>query len=215
MSIHKIYALIFKNWRKKRFQLFVKTIRPSMDMRLLDVGGYPWGWLCHAPVVKSIDCLNIHKINWNPASSPAHNIRMLQGDACNMSEIKTGEYDIVFSNSVIEHVGSWEKQKAFAQEVRRVGKKLWIQTPAWECPIEPHYLAPFVHWLPKSLQKRVIRYFSLYGLIQKPSAQEIDSLVEEIRLLRLKEFQILFPDGNILTEKLICFFKKSYIALKK
>lgn len=185
-----------------------------MEMRMLDVGGYPWGWLDKDPVVKSIDCLNIHKVNWDPASSPAHNIRMLQGDACNMSDIKTGEYDIVFSNSVIEHVGSWEKQQAFAKEVRRVGKKLWIQTPAWECPIEPHYLAPFVHWLPKSLQKKLIRHFTLYGLIQKPSNQEIDSLVEEIRLLRLKEFQSLFPDGNILNEKLIFFLKKSYIYIK-
>jgi hypothetical protein len=52
------------------------------------------------------------------------------------------EYDIAFSNSVIEHVGDWERQAAFASEIRRVGKNLWIQTPAKECPIEPHYLAP-------------------------------------------------------------------------
>ena len=185
-----------------------------MEMRMLDVGGYPWGWLCHDPVVKSIDCLNIHKVNWDPASSPAHNIRMLQGDACNMSDIKTGEYDIVFSNSVIEHVGSWEKQQSFAKEVRRVGKKLWIQTPAWECPIEPHYLAPFVHWLPKSLQKKLIRHFTLYGLIQKPSNQEIDSLINEIRLLRKEEFASLFLDAEIHCEKTLFIFPKSYITMR-
>ncbi len=57
---------------------------------------------------------------------------------------------VVFSNSVIEHVGTWEDQQAFAAEVRRVGRRLWV--PAYECPIEPHYLAPLVHYLPKEVQ---------------------------------------------------------------
>ncbi len=183
-------------------------------MRLLDVGGYPWGWLNYAPEVKSIDCLNVHPVNWDSSRAPNHGISMFQGDACKMSEIFNEEYDIVFSNSVIEHVGSWNRQQAFAQEVRRVGKKLWVQTPAKECPIEPHYLAPFVHWLPKSIQRNCIRYFSVYGWVQKPTREEINNLVDEIRLLTIHEFSTLFPDCKIIVEKFLFLFPKSYIAVR-
>jgi hypothetical protein len=214
MNIHKIYALIFKYWRKKRFALFVETIRPNLQMRLLDVGGYPWGWLKNEPVVKSIDCLNVHQVNWDSSQAPEHGIRMLKGDARRMPEFLNQEYDIVFSNSVIEHVGSWQDQQSFAREVRRIGKKLWIQTPAKECPIEPHYLAPFVHWLPKTIQKKSLRYLSIYGWLQKPNQEEISSLVDEIRLLTFREFSTLFPDCKIIVEKILFLFPKSFIAYK-
>lgn len=38
-------------------------------------------------------------------------------------------FDLVYSNSVIEHLGTWEKQQAFAAEARRVGRGYWIPTP--------------------------------------------------------------------------------------
>ena len=65
------------------------------------------------------------------------------GDGCAL-KFPDKSYDIAFSNSVIEHVGSWERQQAFAKDIRRVGKAIWVQTPARECLIEPHYLAPFL-----------------------------------------------------------------------
>jgi len=123
-------------------------------------------------------------------------------------------YDILFSNSVIEHVGSHENQKAFACEARRVGKKLWIQTPAYECPIEPHYLAPFIHWLPKKWQKKLIRKFTIRGILDRPTNLEIDIMVESTRLLSYKEFKCLFPDCEILIEKIFFIVPKSYVAIK-
>lgn len=132
-----------------------------------------------------------------------------------MEEISNNKYDVVFSNSVIEHVGSWSDEEAFAREVRRVGKDLWVQTPARECPVEPHYLAPFMHWLPRKVQKRLIRWFSVYGLIQRPEAAEIEDMVESIRLLTKTEIQTLFPDCEVLVEKLFGVLPKSYIAYRK
>lgn len=140
-SIHHLYHHIFKIWRKRRFRLFISKIDPRPQDILLDVGGYPGTWTPHPPLVARIDCLNIHPVKWNPESAPNHSIRILIGDGCQL-EMSDQEYDIAFSNSVIEHVGDWERQAAFASEIRRVGKNLWIQTPAKECPIEPHYLAP-------------------------------------------------------------------------
>jgi hypothetical protein len=214
MSIYSIYALIFKLWRAKRFRLFLDTIKPTRVMRLLDVGGYPWGWLNFPPCVRSITCLNIHTIDWDTSRSPQHNITVAVGDARNMEHIGDKKYDVVFSNSVSEHVGSWSDQEDFAREVRRVGKKLWVQTPARECPFEPHYLAPFMHWLPKHMQKRLIRWCSVYGLVQQPSPAEIGDMVESIRLLTKKEMETLFPDCKILVEKIFVLLPKSYIAFR-
>ena len=211
----RIYAFLLKFWRANRFKLFQNIIKPSSAQTLLDVGGYPWGWLSVPPCVKSITCLNIHPIDWNTAQSPQHNISVTVGDARHMHEVEDHKYDIVFSNSVIEHVGEWQDQQAFAREVRRVGGKLWVQTPARECPFEPHYLAPFIHWLPKHWQKRLIRWCTVYGWIQRPSSEDIADMVTSIRLLKKSEMMALFPDCELLVETLWGVFPKSYIAVRK
>jgi ubiquinone/menaquinone biosynthesis C-methylase UbiE len=137
----------------------------------------------------------------------------MAGDGCNLP-FADGSYDMVFSNSVIEHVGTWEQQQAFAREARRVGRKLWIQTPAFECPVEPHYIAPFVHYLPRSVQKATLRWCTPWGWLQKPTKQQVNDAVDSTRLLSKREFRELFPDCEILTERLAGILPKSYIAIR-
>lgn len=124
-------------------------------------------------------------------------------------------YDIGFSNSVIEHVGSWERQQRFAQELRRVAKALWIQTPAYECPIEPHYMAFFIHYLRPSLQKKVARWCTLWGWIERPNFRQIEEMVNTTRLIKKSEMQKLFPDCEIITERILWVIPKSYIAFRR
>ncbi|HMP84024.1 MAG TPA: methyltransferase domain-containing protein [Verrucomicrobiota bacterium] len=212
-SIHNIYRHIFRVWRVKRFDQFLRILKPAGNERLLDVGGYPGYWLGHAPVVGQVDCLNVHEVKYDPARFPTHNIRVLLGDGCAL-DVADASYDIAFSNSVIEHVGSWENQVKFARELRRVGRRMWCQTPARGCPIEPHYLAPFVHWLPKGVQRRILRWLTPWGLISRPSQREVDEMVETTRLLSKKEMLELFPDCEIRVEYLLPFIPKSYVAIR-
>lgn len=181
-NINRLYAGIFKIWRKKRFNVFLNKISPTSAMSLLDVGGYPSSWTQYKPVVGCLDILNIHPVKLNEIDCLHYNIQTIIGDGCNL-DFPNNSYDIVFSNSVIEHVGSYENQKAFANEIRRVGKRLWIQTPAYECFIEPHYLAPFIHWLPKKWQKKLVRNFTIRGLLDQPTSEEVDKMVETTHLL--------------------------------
>jgi hypothetical protein len=167
-TIHSIYDQIFKIWRKKRFKLFIEYVKPSAGDILLDVGGYPGNWTSHPQLVRRIDTLNVHNVCLNTADFHHHRIKVLTGDGCSLTMLGQS-YDIGFSNSVIEHVGSWERQQQFAAEIRRVTKALWVQTPAYECPIEPHYLTPFIHYFPRSFQKKILRWFTLWGLIQRPT----------------------------------------------
>lgn len=213
-TIHSLYGYVFKVWREKRFQMFLDTLQPSPSDLLLDVGGYPGFWVSHPQPVARIDALNVHEVSCDAKTAPHHQIRLLTGDGCALS-MESGSYDIGFSNSVIEHVGSWEQQQRFASEIRRVGKALWVQTPARECPLEPHYMAPLVHYLPRSLQKRIVRWGTPWGWIQRPSEQEVESAVETTRLLRKAEMRQLFPDCEIVTERMLGFIPKSYIAVRR
>jgi hypothetical protein len=123
-------------------------------------------------------------------------------------------YDIAFSNSVIEHLSTLDRQRAFASEILRVGKRVWVQTPAYECPIEPHFLTPFIHWLPNKLQKQLARHLSVWGLVNRPSSKQVHEMVNTTRLLNKQEFCILFPGCEIITERLLGIFPKSYIAVR-
>jgi hypothetical protein len=124
-------------------------------------------------------------------------------------------YDILYSNSVIEHVGDWHRQQQFASEARRVGKALWVQTPAYGCPIEPHYMTPFIHYFPPSFQRKIARWFTVWGLIERPNREQVQAMVGSIRLLRKAEMSMLFPDCEIVTERLLWIIPKSYIAIRR
>jgi SAM-dependent methyltransferase len=95
------------------------------------------------------------------------------------------EFDLVYCSSVIEHVPP-ERRRAFAEEVRRVGRGWFVQTPAYSFPIEPHALLPGAHWLPVPIRRR-------YWRLGAAGAWE------EIALLRRGEIEALF--GPARTER--------------
>jgi ubiquinone/menaquinone biosynthesis C-methylase UbiE len=132
----------------------------------------------------------------------------VEGDATELP-LADNAFDIAFSNSVIEHVGTWEKQQAFAREACRMARKLWIQTPARSFPIEAHLLAPYIQYLPKSVQHSFVRW-TLRGLLQPDAVHKI---VDEVRLLTYREMKQLFPDCLILKECMLGL-TKSYIAVR-
>ncbi len=141
--IHDLYRLAFRLWRVRRFQWFLDAVKPGPGCSVVDVGGYWWNWYERAPAFGSVLCVNPGEAGEiDGARLP--NVSQVMGDGCALS-YPDGSFDIAFSNSVIEHVGGPAKQAAFAAEVRRIGRKVWIQTPALECPFEPHLLCLGLH----------------------------------------------------------------------
>lgn len=214
LNIYQVFSPLMRHFRVRRFEIFSRLLSPCLSDKLLDVGGFPGFWTRHVPVVGSVDCLNIRDVKWDGSLFPAHRIRMIKGNACALPSADQ-TYDILFSNSVIEHVGTWEDQQDFAHEARRVGKALWIQTPAYECPIEPHYVGFYIHHLPKLWQVKLIRWVTLWGWLHRPTKEQVQNEVHSIRLLTRREMNILFPDCEILTERLFGLIPKSYIAIRK
>jgi 2-polyprenyl-3-methyl-5-hydroxy-6-metoxy-1,4-benzoquinol methylase len=158
---------------------------------VLDVGGTPEFWK-NVGIIPKVTILNV-------ADPPRHcEFTYVQGSACKLP-FSDKEFDIVFSNSMIEHLGTWENQVLAAREMERVGKRLWVQTPARSFPIDPHLLTPFVHWLPINILKKVMPY-TLAGFLWKLSPERAESLAHEFRLLNEKELRSLFPLCDIVTE---------------
>ena len=132
------------------------------------------------------------------------------GDARNLSDYADGSIDLVHSNSVIEHVGGWADMKAMADEMTRVGRAGWMQTPAWEFPIEPHFRAPFLHWFGDPLRARMMslsveKKVSEAGYPQAAQAARGDPPPVEV------DVRTLFPARTIEVER-VALVPKSYIV---
>lgn len=190
---------------------FLTSVAPGPDARILDVGGGYGTWL-DMDLRCDITLLNVYPIPEQHLPSGVR-VKTVVGDGCKL-EFPDHSFDIVFSNSVIEHVGTIERQRAFAQECRRAGRQLWVQTPARSFPIEPHLIAPFIHFLPRFVQRRLIRYFTVWGLATRPTPTQVEAFLNEVHLLTYDEMRELFPDCEIIREK-IFGVTKSYIALRK
>lgn len=211
MNIHDIYNRIAPLFRGKRIQKFSEIFRPTQHTRILDVGGTPEFWI-QVPIKSTIIILNLHILP--DAEKYSNRFELIVGDGCKLDFVSNQEFDIVFSNSVIEHVGSREKQMEFAREILRVGKGYWVQTPAWVFPIEPHLMGLFIHWFPRAWQKHLVRHFTLWGLVTKPSQARVEEVLDGIRLINYREFRDFFPDSTIIVERWMSL-PKAYIAYKK
>lgn len=211
----RFYRWIWRFWKERRFARFVDALHPTSAEVLLDIGGYPFNWFKRGEFIGQVDVLNLELqplVGDVPPGAPA--IRAIAGDARRL-QFQDRQYDIVFSNSVIEHVGTWEDQLAFAAEARRVGRRLWVQTPAYGCPVEPHYIGPFIHWFPAAWHVRLARWMSLRGLTGSASRADLEEIAKSTRLLTQREMRQLFPDCQIWTERLLWLFPKSYVAIRK
>lgn len=209
MTIHDIYRRVSPSFRSQRMAKFLALLQPQPAAKVVDLGGYPWVW-AETAAKFPVSVVNIDV----PAGVEryATQFPMVQGDATDLA-FADQSFDIAYSNSVIEHLGTWEKQQAFAQEARRVGKKLWIQTPARSFPVEPHLLAPFIHYFPKGMQRHLLRWFTVWGWMNRPTGQQVGDFLAEVRMLTLREMKELFPDCQILRERLFGL-TKSYIAVR-
>jgi hypothetical protein len=154
------------------------------ETRVLDVGGSPAIW----DLIR--DCPNVTLLNLK-ASDGA--FPQVVADATRLP-FADNSFDIVFSNSVIEHVNG---HAAFADEVRRVGRSYFIQTPNRSFPLEPHVMTPLVNYLPKRWQRRMYRNFTVWGLLMRPDQAYVDSFVDETNLLSRRDLIRLFPGATI------------------
>jgi len=155
MNIHSLYRPFLHSFRRRRMKRFSQEFSIGAETRVLDVGGSDFNWQ-FVPEKPRLTLLNL--------SGPPHQPHWVVADGRYLP-FAGKSFDVVYSNSVVEHLGTYENQALFAAECRRVGKRYYVQTPNRGFPVEPHLITPFVHWLPRTWQRRLLRNLTVWGLI--------------------------------------------------
>lgn len=188
-------------FRQNRIKHFKKIFENhSKPIKILDVGGNEEFWE-NANLGNNMDYL-ITILNLNIIPVKYSNFISVKGNALDLKEYNNNEFDIVFSNSVIEHVFTKENQVKMANEIIRVGEKLYVQTPYKHFFIEAHYMLPFIQYFSKKNQYNILTKTKL-SRMKKWDENHAKEYTNEIRLLTIKEMRGLFPDAKIFKERIL------------
>ncbi len=196
--------------RRARFSLFLSLLATVKGhVEILDIGGTQAFWTLMTGDDPGDVRVTLLNIDHQPVVS--EKFQSAAGDARNMSRFGTKSFDVVFSNSVIEHVGSYADQRRMAHEVMRVGKRYFIQTPNRRFPLEPHFLFPFFQYLPSEVRAQMVHRFDVGWYKRIPDLDAARTEVDSIRLLTKKQFGSLFPGATIYDER-VAGLTKSFVA---
>ena len=196
------------NLRRKRLELFEALLcsisHTTEKIAVLDVGGTEGFWERSS----LLSNFNLESTVLNPlddqytrieASLPG--VKFISGDARNMTQFQDGEFDIAFSNSVIEHVRTYSDQRNMASEVQRVAKRYFIQTPNRYFPIEPHFLFPLFQFLPISTRVWLVMSLNVGWQNKWNNKEKAEEFIVSIQLLNKRDFFNLFPAAKCFEEK--------------
>ena len=203
------FSVLSQHFRSRRMARFARELGITGTTSVLDIGGTPECWSL-LPVRPRVTLLNTPRAKDDLGGAG----QWVAGDGRALP-FRDRSFDVVFSNSVIEHVGDPESQRRFAREVARVGRSFWVQTPNRWFPVEQHLLTPLVHWLPRRWQRALVPRFNLWSLLVPVTPDRrrfyIDHYLADVRLLSAGEVGRLFPGARVIRERL-CGWTKSLIA---
>lgn len=209
-------ALSFR-FRAERFRrlrpLIERIVAEKGKARIADLGGTAYYWNIFGSFVADtpveIDLYNLEHV---PTGSPK--LRSLIGDATRLDHLDDMSYDLVHSNSVIEHVGNWDAMTRMAAHVRRLAPAYYVQTPNFWFPYEPHFRFPVFHWLPQQVQYRLLLRLNLGFGGRRHSLDAAMRGLQSTSMLDHRQVASLFPDARIDREYFLGL-TKSLMAIRE
>ena len=180
------FAYKVSGWnRKRKWESFIREIQPTAENNILDIGFSEEEYSDtdnflekHYPHTEKITalCLEtpeafLHARKNADFQVPESAIAVKKKQASKRYPqleivtyngktfpISNKEFDICWSNAVLEHVGDVEEQICFLKEIKRVAKRGFITTPNRYFPIEVHTRIPLLHFLPKKVFDRFLHF---------------------------------------------------------
>jgi ubiquinone/menaquinone biosynthesis C-methylase UbiE len=209
------YSYFLKKYREKIFKIFLENIKLKKIYKVIDIGSTAVDsmsenyFLHNYPYKKSISCFSNQKLDNLKKKYPFLIIK--KGDGRN-TNLPDNYYEIVHSNATIEHVGSFDNQIKFVRELYRISKKIiFMQTPNRYFPIDFHTLLPFLHWLPKTMHRKILDIIGLKFLSKESNLNllSIKELKEICRILKINSYSIKKVKIFGLVSNLILIIKKT------
>ncbi|GGD16703.1 class I SAM-dependent methyltransferase [Aureimonas glaciei] len=204
-------------FRARRFAYIASIIEELLEtrtsIRILDVGGTEDYWrIARELLARYRDRISITLVNTEMQNVADTGLfRTLCADACEPDFLAGDHYDLVHSNSVIEHVGDAARMAAFSENIQRLGRRYYVQTPNYWFPLEPHFRVIGFQWLPIALRAWLMRRFNLGFFPRAKTDAEAMSNVAEIRLLNARQMRQLFPRAEQRIER-VAGLSKSIMA---
>jgi Methyltransferase domain len=205
-----IYEPFQQRFRPRRMRLFYSSFAITRKTKVLDLGGSLYFWNLARSEGFPIPQVTVLNIRPGPAQLLPE-VHWVVGDARD-SRLDGSVFDIVFSNSVVEHLTDWDSQVQFANEVKRLAPGYFVQTPNKWFFIEPHFLTPFIHWLPKPIRRSLGKRATVWGWSSGATREQYNSQLKQIRLLGMREMRELFPGARLVGERWMGMVK-SIIAI--
>jgi len=197
----------------RRWDVFRDVFPTIANLRVLDLGGTVDAWRLAPVRPRHVTVLNLVE----PGETDQEWITPLTGDACAAREalVSAGvepRFDLVFSNSLIEHVGGHARRNDLAAEIRRLAPHHWVQTPYRYFPVEPHWLFPGMQFLPTKARVAIARRWPLVHTRPESYEQARESVLWT-ELVGITEMRSYFPGSAIVRERALGF-PKSLIAIR-
>jgi hypothetical protein len=208
--------------RRRRGEIFKQYLNPSEQDLILDLGGGTGAYISQMiPFKKNVYIADINRKKLKKSAEKGFKTIVLNEDGTTPCE--NGYFDIIFCSSVIEHVtvdkrdmetiqtnkgfrkAALKRQKKLAQEIERVGKSYFVQTPHKYFPLESHSRLPVILvLLPRKMQIKIIKFFRKFWFARTSP---------DWNLLTVKDMKFLFPGAKIIKERAF-FITKSLMAIK-
>jgi hypothetical protein len=174
-------------------------------IRILDEGGNLSFW--EILDYTQLGEIHITLLNLFPQDTLPPNFCSQVGDARSMQNYASDDFDVVLSNSVIGHVGCFQDQESMAAEIRRIGKRYFVQTPNHYFPVDWRTLLPFFHFLPLKVRACLLHLLPIASFGRFKSYSSALEWASVVRNLTHRELQTLFPEATIVREKVLGFTK--------
>jgi hypothetical protein len=194
--------------RRRRWDLFTDHFPDIADLALLDLGGTPRMWA--AAPVRPRRVVTVNLLDQPPHDEPWIDART--GDV--FAHDPAEPFDVVYCNSLIEHIGGHAQRQRLADLIAASAPRYWVQAPYRYFPVEPHYLAPGLQWLPLAARAAIARRWDLGGYTAKgkPGREGLEQVLE-VELPTVTHFRHYFPDATVRYERFAGLIK-SLIAIR-
>ena len=190
--------------RRKRWSLVAEWFPQLESMRVLDLGGTAIYWT-RAPIRPR----HVTVVNLFEAGEDGPGLTAIQGDALDAPNLLNGQFDVVYSNSLIEHLRGHAARLRFAEVVTSMAPAYIVQTPYRYFPLEPHWIFPGFQFLPTVVRSYIAPRWPLGHTAGWDSRAASDEVMSTELLSRF-EMGFYFPAARIASERVLGLTKSLF-----